>query len=283
MNISEIIKQFASDLTGEDIFYLVGILFLGIWLLKTSFGTTAFINSPLRRNKMPFYLPLVPFLIWFLFTPAVVFIKEKTFPSLPDWQRVLADNIIVSACAVIAMIATLLLVRKYFVRRLKGFGLNPRTIPTDFVAAIINLISIYPLVLLAVGLTIYIGQAIWGDKFQLPQHEELTSLIEYGQPYVRAVIIITAVVVAPVFEEFLFRGLFQTLIRSYLNRPWVGIFISAIIFASAHTNASHAPALFLLGICLGYSYEKSGSLFRPVFIHAFFNSASILATLYGLE
>lgn len=281
MNISEIIKQFASDLTGEDIFYLVGILFLGIWLLKTSFGTTAFINSPLRRNKMPFYLPLVPFLIWFLFAPAVVFIKEKTFPSLPGRQQVFADNIIVSVSAVVAMTITLLLVRKYFVRRLKGFGLNPKTIPADFIAAIVNLISIYPLVLLAVVLTIYIGQAVWGDKFQLPQHEELKSLIEYSQPYVRAVIIITAVAVAPVFEEFLFRGLFQTLIRSYLNRPWTGIFISGVLFASAHANASHAPALFLLGICLGYSYEKSGSLFRPIFIHSLFNSTSILAALYS--
>ena len=86
------------------------------------------------------------------------------FPRLPDWQQVLADNIIVSACAAIAMIISLFLVRRYFVRRLKGFGLNPRTIPADFVAAIINLISIYPLVLLAVVMTLYIGQTIWGAE-----------------------------------------------------------------------------------------------------------------------
>ncbi len=281
MNILEIIKQFASELTGDDILYLVGVVFLGIWLLKTGFGTKALIYSPVRRNKMPFYLPLVPFLIWFLFAPVAITVKEKMFPRLLDWQQVLADNIIVSACAVIAMIITLFIVRRYFVRRLKGFGLNPRTIPTDVVAAIVNLISIYPLVILAVVMTLYIGQTIWGPKFQLPQHEELTTLIEYSQPYVRAVIIITAVIVAPAFEEFLFRGLFQTLIRSYLNRPWPGIFVSSVIFASAHANSSHWPALFFLSICLGYSYEKSGSLWRPIFIHTLFNSASIIAVLYS--
>jgi len=281
MEILEIIKQFASDLTGDDILYLIGVVFLGIWLLKTAFGTKALVYSPARRNKMPFYLPLVPFLIWFIFAPITMAVKEKLFPRLLDWQQVLADNIIISASAITAMIITLFLVRRYFVRGLKGFGLNSKTIPADFAAAIVNLISIYPIVILAVVMTLYIGQTIWGPKFQLPQHEELKTLIEYSQPYVRTVIIITAVIVAPAFEEFLFRGLFQTLIRSYLNRPWPGIFISAILFASSHVNSSHWPALFCLGICLGYSYEKSGSLWRPIFIHALFNSASIIAVLYS--
>ena len=80
MEISEIIKEFASELTGDDILYLVGVVFLGIWLLRTSFGTKALIHSPLRRNKMPFYLPLVPFLIWFLFAPLVVYNQGKDVP-----------------------------------------------------------------------------------------------------------------------------------------------------------------------------------------------------------
>ena len=36
---------------------------------------------------------------------------------------------------------------------------------------------------------------------------------------------------------------------------------------------------FSLSIGIGYSYEKSGSLFRPIFIHALFNATSIIATL----
>jgi membrane protease YdiL (CAAX protease family) len=281
MNILEIIKQFVTELTGDDVLYLVGVVFLGIWLLKTAFGTRALVHTPTRRNRMPFYLPLVPFLIWFIFAPVAMAVKEKLFPSLLDWQQVLADNVIISASAIAAMIFTLFLVRRYFARGLKGFGLHLKNIPADFGAAILNLISIYPIVVLAVVMTIYVGQSIYGPTFQLPQHEELKSLIEYNQLYTRAVIIITAVAIAPVFEEFLFRGLFQTLIRSYLNRPWPGIFISAILFASAHANSTHWPALFCLGVCLGYSYEKSGSLWRPIFIHALFNCTSIVGVLYS--
>jgi membrane protease YdiL (CAAX protease family) len=47
-----------------------------------------------------------------------------------------------------------------------------------------------------------------------------------------------------------------------------------------HENPGHWPALFVLGVCLGYSYEKSGSLFRPIFIHLFFNVSSVAIALY---
>ncbi len=48
--------------------------------------------------------------------------------------------------------------------------------------------------------------------------------------------IVLAVVVAPVVEEMLFRGLFQTMIRSYLGRPWPAIAITSLLFASIHEN-----------------------------------------------
>jgi membrane protease YdiL (CAAX protease family) len=35
-------------------------------------------------------------------------------------------------------------------------------------------------------------------------------------------------------------------------------------------------------MCLGYAYEKSGSLFRPIFIHAFFNAITIVFVMYDL-
>jgi len=280
MNISEIIKQFELTFVAEDILYFAGVAILSFWLLKTAFGTRALADSSQRRNNMPFYLPLVPLGIWLLGAPVTMEIQKIALPDLELWQQAFTDNVIISIAAIIATILTLWLVRRYFARRLKGFGLNPKTIPADFFAAFVNLIAIYPVIMLAVVMTLYIGQTIWGDKFQLPQHAELKSMMEYSQISVRIAIIITAVVVAPVFEELLFRGLFQTLIRSYLNRPWQAIFISAILFASAHANTTHWPALYFLGICIGYSYEKSGSLFRPIFVHAIFNSTSILAALY---
>jgi len=47
-----------------------------------------------------------------------------------------------------------------------------------------------------------------------------------------------------------------------------------------HMDMAHWPALFVLSLSLGYAYEKSGSLFRPIFIHSLFNAATIAAVLY---
>jgi membrane protease YdiL (CAAX protease family) len=109
----------------------------------------------------------------------------------------------------------------------------------------------------------------------------------------RVLIVVVAVVVAPLLEEMLFRGLFQTTIRSLLAEsqlgkrlrnswavPWLSIFIASGLFATVHAYAGHWPALFVLGICMGYAYEKSGSLFRPIFIHALFNTTSVIAAFY---
>jgi len=90
---------------------------------------------------------------------------------------------------------------------------------------------------------------------------------------------------APLLEELLFRGLFQTVIRTFLadlklpQPAWLSIAASSVLFAAAHADAGHWPALFVLSLCIGYSYEKSGSLFRPILIHALFNGLTVLAVL----
>jgi hypothetical protein len=143
----------------------------------------------------------------------------------------------------------------------------------------------------------FFGELIWGREYQMQQHQQLKLITEYSQLPPRILIIVVAVVIAPLLEEMLFRGFFQTMIRSYLiphrsslvarvtghgsraTNCWLAIAISSGLFTTIHANTGHWPALFVLGVCLGYAYEKSGSLFRPIFIHSFFNAASIIATL----
>jgi len=102
---------------------------------------------------------------------------------------------------------------------------------------------------------------------------------QYSNLPLRISVIAVAVMVAPVLEEMLFRGLFQTMLRSFLPGPWLCIAASSALFAIVHGNPSHWPALFVLAMCMGYSYEKSGSLLRPIFIHSLFNAATIAAAM----
>jgi membrane protease YdiL (CAAX protease family) len=296
MNISEIIEQIEDTVSiPESIVCLVGLALLAYWLLRTSLGVGALSDSAPRRNNMPLYFPFIPFFIWYGIIWLATTVTGWLLPDLPDWQVAFRDNLILCIGAIPTIVVIIFLVRTSFARGLKGFGLRIKTIHRDFFAAVVNLLSIWPLMLAAIIITIFFGKLIWGPDFNLEQHEELKVITTYPQLSLRVLVIVTAVVVAPVLEEMLFRGLFQTVIRSFLeirpaappcvarrgdrNGVWFAILISSGLFAMVHANAGHWPALFILGLCLGYSYEKSGSLLRPMFIHCFFNAVIIIAVL----
>jgi len=278
--ITSILEELGGQTTIADLVVcLGGALVLSVWAVKTSLGTKALDNSPVRENNMPPLLALTPFFLWFGTVSALSFVKEKLLTGLPDWQDAIADNLILCIGVVPTIVTTIMIAKITFVRGLKGLGLNPKTIPRDFVAALLNLLAVMPVVLGAIILTTIIGKLLLGDKFQMPQHEELKQIIAYSQWQVRALIVFTAVVVVPFVEELIFRGMIQTLLRSYIVKPWLAIFFASFVFVVFHADAPHWPALFVLSICLGYTYEKSGSLFRSIFVHALFNAMSVLAAL----
>jgi membrane protease YdiL (CAAX protease family) len=278
--ITSILEELGGQTTIADLVVcLGGTLVLSVWALKTSLGTKALDNAPARENNMPPLWALTPFFLWFGTVSVLSFAKEKLLAGLPDWQDALADNLILCIGVIPAIVTSVMIAKIAFVRGLRGLGLNPKTIPRDFVAAILNLLAIMPVVLGAIILTTIIGKLILGDRFQMPQHEELKQIISYSQWQVRALIVLTAVVVVPFVEELIFRGMIQTLLRSYIVRPWPAIFVASLVFVVFHADAPHWPALFVLSLCLGYTYEKSGSLFRAIFVHAMFNAMSVLAAL----
>ncbi len=276
-------------LTVENVVCLLGMMIFGIWLLKTSFGRRALSDSVARRNNMPIYLPFVPLVIWFGSVGALSAIREKLLTGLSDWQIAFFDNLILCAVSIIAGAVIVFLVRVSFVRRLKGFGFDAKTIGRDFFAGVVNVLGVWPIVMVMMVLTIFVGGVIFGSDYEMQQHRELKLIVAYPQLSLRILIVVAAVGIVPVFEEMLFRGLFQTMIRSVLekrksecesgNKAWAAIVLSSALFAMVHTNQEHWPALFALGMCLGYSYERSGSLFRPIFIHLFFNGVTVIAAL----
>jgi membrane protease YdiL (CAAX protease family) len=283
--------------------FLSGLLLFGLWLLKTSLGREALAGSSPRRNSMRPYLCLIPLFIWFVPVQLAIQMAGRLFSDLQEWQLAFLFNLIYCIGAIVVMAVIVFLVRASFARRLKGFGLNIRSIHKDFFAAFVNLLSVLPLMIASIRLTLYFGQLIYGPQYQISQHEQLELIKACPQWQLRILIFVVAVIMAPLLEEMIFRGLFQTVIRSIFesrnstpyqkifasrrfgagrNRAWTAILISSGFFSMVHGNVSHWPALFLLGVCLGYAYEKSGSLFRPIFIHAFFNAITIIFVLISV-
>lgn len=275
--------EFAETITASDFIWLAGLILFACWLLDTSLGTKALADSMPRRNSMPPYLPLVPLMLWFGGVAMVVVLVQKLTPGLQGWQKIFRDHIVMSIGAIVTIAAMMFLAHIHFARRLKGFGLNIRTIVKDFFMGFVNLLAAWPIMMAAITMTMFVAELIWGREYEMQQHQQLELITEYSQLPLRILIVFVAVVIAPLLEEMLFRGFIQTTIRSFFsirNSAWPAIAASSVLFAIMHENPGHWPALFILGACLGYSYEKSGSLFRPIFIHAFFNAVTIIFVLF---
>ncbi len=85
-------------------------------------------------------------------------------------------------------------------------------------------------------------------------------------------------VLAPLFEEILFRGFFLTSLTRYLPM-WGAIGLSAVVFAIAHLNLSDILPLTVLGCMLGFVYTRSRNLLASMLLHGLWNSGSFLGLI----
>ncbi len=82
--------------------------------------------------------------------------------------------------------------------------------------------------------------------------------------------------VAPVAEELFFRGMFFGGLRARLSFVPAAL-ISAAVFGSLHltTGVSTVAPLVLFGFLLAWVYERSGSIWPAVILHAINNSLAL--------
>lgn len=71
--------------------------------------------------------------------------------------------------------------------------------------------------------------------------------------------IVTVVIVGPIVEELLFRGLMYSRFKRVMG-PAIGGLISSILFGIYHLNWLQAPYAFIIGMCLVFVYERYKSL-----------------------
>jgi membrane protease YdiL (CAAX protease family) len=95
----------------------------------------------------------------------------------------------------------------------------------------------------------------------------------------RIMIIVFAVAVAPVIEEFLFRFFLYNVIKRYFGRL-IGVMFSALLFAAAHAHFPSFVPLFVLGSCFAIAYEWTGSILVAMTMHSLFNSLTLTALAF---
>jgi membrane protease YdiL (CAAX protease family) len=90
--------------------------------------------------------------------------------------------------------------------------------------------------------------------------------------------IASIVVLAPVVEEVIFRGvLFNGLRVRWPLLP--ALLITSLIFASFHFDEARLLPLVLVGALFAYAYERTGSLWGAIVPHAGLNAVALAVTL----
>jgi membrane protease YdiL (CAAX protease family) len=109
-----------------------------------------------------------------------------------------------------------------------------------------------------------------------------TNVEDLGQGNLVAgiAVALATIVVAPVAEEIFFRAFFYRSLRTRLP-VWSAALIDGIVFGSLHfqgvDTAIILPVIALFGVGQCLVYERTGSLFAVIAIHAAFNTFAMLS------
>ena len=86
---------------------------------------------------------------------------------------------------------------------------------------------------------------------------------------------------APLTEELVFRGAILKALLQWKPNPWLGIVISALLFALVHMNPAQMPHAVLVGLLLGWMYYRTDSIIPGVVYHWVNNTvAYVMYNLY---
>lgn len=183
-------------------------------------------------------------------------------------QDALTVTAVFSALLVICILC-FLIVRS--INPVKIFGLGTSSMRLAIPGAVLGLIAALPV--------IYFFHALNHHFLNEPTPQPLMQfLLTHPSWNDRLLLAFTAVVVAPVSEELIFRGYIYGVIRHYSGRWWA-LGISAALFAAIHAHIPSMGGLMVLAVTLTLVYEFTGSLWGAIFMHALFNSINILLAL----
>ncbi len=128
------------------------------------------------------------------------------------------------------------------------------------------------------------------DLVGLPvEQQDLVDLfVTVHSRVLRGILVVFAVIVAPVTEELIFRrGIFRFL-RGRVPR-WAALWAPALLFGALHVSwasldglAALAP-LVILGVIFSIAYERTGRIGTAIVAHALFNLNTVILVLAGVN
>ena len=104
--------------------------------------------------------------------------------------------------------------------------------------------------------------------------------IQWGWPLLTPLVFLLPVLVYPVLEEIVFRGLIQELVHEYLSKASLGPvsvanLLTSLLFAGVHFFY-HPPLwaalVFFPSLVFGFFKDRTQGLMAPIILHVFYNA-----------
>ena len=158
---------------------------------------------------------------------------------------------------------------KEFILKKDYLQFNFRPIAKGLIDGIKGWIMIIPIVLLtSLLMNVFI-------KNQMGSNPLLEIVLNNNNYLAFLILFITTTIIAPFFEEIIFRGVLLPVLSRDFGKI-IGIVFSSFIFALAHLSFSEFPPLFILGIGLACTRLISGRLISSVVMHSLWNGLTFL-------
>lgn len=285
-----------ADLLGAmDQWRLALVLSAAVVALALAWASDTIRAGSLQRAGVRDVRPY-PWIIW-LFCAAVAFLAwqlaaqflvTQTWLTGPDPDALRAVATVGLGAHLIGSAAAAGLVY-LLARTAPKAGLVFRT--TDLLVGLACFAVAYPLVVLASDLAVLMHQGIAGVPPPPVAHESLQLIVSHrGEPWTW-LLILSAVLGAPLIEELTYRVLLQSAILRASSSPWLAIVVTSAAFVLMHAlpaGPGEAPAvpyyalvpLAVLGVSMGLAYERTKRLGVPLAMHMAFNTVNVVVALY---
>ncbi len=155
------------------------------------------------------------------------------------------------------------------------FGLHWKKIPALLGLSVIFYLAALPVLWLCSALYQILLHQFGCDFFLQDISQILTAPAAWPM---RTVLFFITIIVAPVFEEIVFRGI---LLPFMVRRTgfWPGIILVSAVFGGMHLHLPSFLPLFLLSVMFSLAYARTQSLLVPIGMHALFNGVTVALLL----
>ena len=239
-------------------------------LLSYLIGLTALLRSSFRISPNP--SPRLGFSLGWL----VVFFQGQIAMifclALLSWIKI-SENLLFGIT--LAGIPVIFAATQAFTRQPWG---QPFSWPPRLGTAKVIALSLLGLVL-ASGLSSWSAQWVERVLHWPVTIQEAIPLVKYALIANPLAAFLSVVIVGPIVEEILFRGLIYGALEKRL-RVTGAILVSSLFFALVHLQVVYFIPIFCLGLVLGWARWKANSLGLPILIHVLNNGVALLFLKY---